>query len=202
MTRPDVKISSGEQRRRVAVDISARRHIVDRTVAADVAQRATQSPPPAHRAIAADKEPAIRLVHTGRVAVARERAPVAEYFVPRPDTPRFAAGASEDGRPHWAVGRPACAGASRLARKWACGSMRTVSPGSATLLAVLACASPDNMFKAERASSGVVERTAVATWLAPVPVAAPATEPANPLLPVEPAPVAPWPNRWLMRCRS
>ncbi|KAG0945198.1 hypothetical protein G6F31_014491 [Rhizopus arrhizus] len=155
MARTGLDIASAEQRRRIAVDVAARRRIGDRVVAADVAQRATQAPAAAYGAVAADEEPAGRLAHAGRVAVTAELAP-----------------ASEDDAPNWAVGRPASVGASRLPRKWASGSVRTVSAWLCNTLAVLAYASPDSIFKAERASPGVMVRTAAATWLAPVSLAA------------------------------
>ncbi|KAG1318534.1 hypothetical protein G6F63_015166 [Rhizopus arrhizus] len=83
MARSGLDIASAEQRRRIAVDVAARRRIGDRVVAADVAQRATQAPAAAYGAVAADEEPAGRLALAGRVAVTAALAPVAERL--RPD---------------------------------------------------------------------------------------------------------------------
>ncbi|KAG1385223.1 hypothetical protein G6F59_017538 [Rhizopus arrhizus] len=72
MARSGLDIASAEQRRRIAVDVAARRRIGDRVVAADVAQRATQAPAAAYGAVAADEAPAGRVAHAGRVAVTAE----------------------------------------------------------------------------------------------------------------------------------
>ncbi|MCY1368180.1 hypothetical protein D9M69_551470 [compost metagenome] len=57
-----LKIASAEQGRRIAIDIRARGRIVDRIVAADVADRAAQPPAAPHRAIAAEDWSAAGLV--------------------------------------------------------------------------------------------------------------------------------------------